>query len=165
MKDILLKEVINSNKYILLVLRKRDEKHNEKRSGRDTKTKRKRSRSSSSSRSRSYSSKSSYEEKKKGATHTPKVVEKVPSNIVVKNEVAEVGDFSNFPEIHPKTIESLKKRGINALFPVQFETFYSVWDKKDMIIRDLTGSGKTLAFALPIVENLRKSKDLGKGKI
>lgn len=34
-----------------------------------------------------------------------------------------------------------------------------------MIIRDLTGSGKTLAFALPLVENLRKNKNLGKGRI
>jgi superfamily II DNA/RNA helicase len=40
-----------------------------------------------------------------------------------------------------------------------------VYNKKDIIIRDLTGSGKTLAFALPIVENLRKNKNLGKGKI
>jgi len=28
------------------------------------------------------------------------------------------GDFSNFPEIPAKTVEGLKKRGINSLFPV-----------------------------------------------
>lgn len=40
-------------------------------------------------------------------------------NEVVKNE----GDFENFPEITPKTRETLKARGINFLFPVQTGSF------------------------------------------
>jgi ATP-dependent RNA helicase DDX55/SPB4 len=48
---------------------------------------------------------------------------------------------------------------------VQYETFNKVWDRKDLIVRDLTGSGKTLAFALPMVEYFRKLKCFGTGKI
>jgi len=32
-----------------------------------------------------------------------------------------------------------------------------MYNREDLIARDLTGSGKTLAFALPIVEYLRKN--------
>ena len=76
-----------------------------------------------------------------------------------------VGDFDNFPEITQKSRELLVARGINALFPVQYESFKHVWSRKDLIVRDLTGSGKTLGFSLPLVEWLRKNKTLGSGKI
>jgi len=62
------------------------------------------------------------------------------------------GDFSNFPQIHKKTVEGLVKRGIVSLFPVQHMTFGNVYNREDLIVRDLTGSGKTLAFGLPLVE-------------
>jgi superfamily II DNA/RNA helicase len=35
-------------------------------------------------------------------------------------------------------------------------SFYPIYNKEDLIARDLTGSGKTLAFGLPLIENLRK---------
>lgn len=76
-----------------------------------------------------------------------------------------IGDFDNFPEITQKSRELLIARGINALFPVQYESFKHVWSRKDLIVRDLTGSGKTLGFSLPLVEWLRKNKTLGSGKI
>lgn len=44
-------------------------------------------------------------------------------------------------------------------------SFYNVWQREDLIVRDLTGSGKTLAFALPMVEYFRKHKLFGTGKI
>lgn len=44
-------------------------------------------------------------------------------------------------------------------------SFNSVWNREDLIVRDLTGSGKTLGFALPLVEYLRKNKLLGNRKI
>ncbi len=62
-------------------------------------------------------------------------------------------------------MEGLKKRGINYLFPVQYETFNQIWKREDLMIRDLTGSGKTLGFALPMVEYFRKNKLFGSGKI
>ena len=40
-------------------------------------------------------------------------------------------------------------------------TFRNVYNREDLIVRDLTGSGKTLGFALPIVEYLRKNKLFG----
>lgn len=78
-----------------------------------------------------------------------------------ENINAESGAFKNFPDIHPKSAETLAKRGINFLFPVQYMSFNHVYQRKDLIVRDLTGSGKTLAFSLPMVEYLRKHKLLG----
>ncbi|RIA87478.1 P-loop containing nucleoside triphosphate hydrolase protein [Glomus cerebriforme] len=52
------------------------------------------------------------------------------------------------------TIDSLKKRGIEALFPIQAATFDVIYDGKDVLARAKTGTGKTLAFALPITEIL-----------
>jgi len=44
-------------------------------------------------------------------------------------------------------------------------SFYPIYNKEDIIARDLTGSGKTLAFCLPLTEDLRKQKKLGQRKI
>jgi len=40
-------------------------------------------------------------------------------------------------------------------------TFRRIWNKEDLIVRDLTGSGKTLGFCLPMIEFLRKEKLFG----
>ena len=84
---------------------------------------------------------------------------------MTKDEIAEEGAYENFPQITSKTVELLKKRGINYLFPVQSMTFRTIWNRKDVIVRDLTGSGKTLGFSLPMVEYFRKNKSFGRGKI
>lgn len=44
-----------------------------------------------------------------------------------------------------------------SLFPIQQNCFYPIYNREDIIARDLTGSGKTLAFALPVTEYLRKN--------
>jgi superfamily II DNA/RNA helicase len=75
------------------------------------------------------------------------------------------GSFDNFAEIHPKTIAHLEAKGITSLFPIQWNSFYPIYNREDVIARDLTGSGKTLAFGLPLVEYLRKNKFLGKSMI
>jgi len=80
-------------------------------------------------------------------------------------KVVQGGDFANFPDVHPKTFERLAARGITSLFPIQQHCFYPIYEREDLIGRDLTGSGKTLGFALPIVEYLRKNKFLGQRKI
>jgi len=57
------------------------------------------------------------------------------------------------------------KCGIVSLFPVQYMSFNNVYNREDLIVRDLTGSGKTLGFSLPIVEYLRANNLFGTGKI
>lgn len=74
-------------------------------------------------------------------------------------------EFENFPEITPGTVEKLRSRGITSLFPIQQHSFYPIYNREDVISRDLTGSGKTLGFGLPLIENLRKNKLLGMRKI
>ncbi|RIB22965.1 P-loop containing nucleoside triphosphate hydrolase protein [Gigaspora rosea] len=59
------------------------------------------------------------------------------------------------------TADSLKKRGIESLFPIQAATFDIIYDGKDILARAKTGTGKTLAFALPITEVLLKSYENG----
>lgn len=62
------------------------------------------------------------------------------------------------------TIIGLRGRNIDELFPVQYSTFRRIYDKEDLIVRDLTGSGKTLGFCLPMVARLRSERLFGSGK-
>jgi superfamily II DNA/RNA helicase len=80
-------------------------------------------------------------------------------------QVPQDGEFSSYPEITAKTAEKLKARGIVNLFPIQQHCFYPIYNREDLIARDLTGSGKTLAFCLPFVEYLRKNRLLGQRRI
>ncbi|KAG8057455.1 hypothetical protein GUJ93_ZPchr0002g24152 [Zizania palustris] len=50
--------------------------------------------------------------------------------------------------------QSLKSKGIKALFPIQANTFDLVLDGHDLVGRARTGQGKTLAFVLPLLESL-----------
>jgi len=75
------------------------------------------------------------------------------------------GEFTSFPEIQATTAQQLIARGIKNLFPIQQHSFYPVFNREDVIARDLTGSGKTLAFCLPVTEYLRKNNLLGTRRI
>lgn len=75
------------------------------------------------------------------------------------------GELDSYPEISEASRENLRAKGIKALFPIQQHCFYPIYNREDLIARDLTGSGKTFAFGLPIVEYLRKQKLLRTGKV
>ncbi|KAG6429532.1 hypothetical protein SASPL_107584 [Salvia splendens] len=64
---------------------------------------------------------------------------------------------SNF-RISAPLRETLKAKGIEALFPIQAMTFDTILDGSDMIGRARTGQGKTLAFVLPILESLTNGR-------
>lgn len=125
--------------------RKRDEKREDKRDDKNTHDLRSRDKKRDNSEAKSIDS-----EALKNGTNV------VPAD--------EPGAYTNFPDIHPLSAEGLKKRGINYLFPVQYESFKIIYGRQDLIVRDLTGSGKTLGFALPMVEYLRKNKLFGTGR-
>ena len=55
-------------------------------------------------------------------------------------------------------VNILLEKGIKKFFPIQYETFDSIYGGEDVIARDRTGSGKTLAFALPVIERFRDKK-------
>jgi len=88
-------------------------------------------------------------------------------DVVIEEEVGlpqiepQDGEFTSFPEIHKKTVEVLKAKGYVNLFPIQQHCFYPVYQREDLLARDLTGSGKTFAFGLPTVEYLRRHRLLG----
>lgn len=71
------------------------------------------------------------------------------------------GEFSNFP-LSQQTIARLNRNGITSLFPIQANTFMSIYNKRDLIGKDRTGSGKTLAFILPVLERMRKDEVFAK---
>ena len=53
-----------------------------------------------------------------------------------------------------ETVQALRNRGVEALFPIQAACFDHLNAGKDLIGRARTGMGKTLAFALPLVEKV-----------
>ncbi|KAJ2784155.1 hypothetical protein H4R18_001282 [Coemansia javaensis] len=70
----------------------------------------------------------------------------------------------NFP-LSSETKAALRKRGIEALFPIQASTLQPILDGFDVLGRARTGTGKTLAFSLPMIELLLKSdRALGRGR-
>lgn len=62
-------------------------------------------------------------------------------------------------------IRALRKKGINKLFPIQYETFNIIRDGLDVVAKDRTGSGKTLAFALPRIVRMREEKKFSDHRI
>ena len=83
----------------------------------------------------------------------------------MRNYEVRDGEFASFPEIQSTTAQQCISRGIKGLFPIQQHSFYPIYNREDVISRDLTGSGKTLAFCLPITEYLRKNNLLGLRRI
>ncbi|KAJ4969345.1 hypothetical protein NE237_016046 [Protea cynaroides] len=51
-------------------------------------------------------------------------------------------------------VESLEKRGITHLFPIQRAVLFPALEGRDIIARAKTGTGKTLAFGIPIIKCL-----------
>ncbi|KAJ2559255.1 hypothetical protein EV175_000422 [Coemansia sp. RSA 1933] len=77
-----------------------------------------------------------------------------------ETEADEVNELSvgNFP-LSDETKSALRKRGIDALFPIQASTLQPILDGYDVLGRARTGTGKTLAFSLPMIEQMLKSSD------
>ncbi|XP_078444550.1 DEAD box RNA helicase (RH3) isoform X2 [Wolffia australiana] len=58
-------------------------------------------------------------------------------------------------------VDSLHKRGINRLFPIQRAVLEPALEGRDIIARAKTGTGKTLAFGIPIIKKLTLDEDGG----
>ncbi|KAL6569428.1 DEAD-box ATP-dependent RNA helicase 7 [Orobanche minor] len=72
----------------------------------------------------------------------------------VEEKIDDPNAVTNF-RISAPLRETLKSKGIEALFPIQAMTFDIILDGSDLIGRARTGGqGKTLAFVLPILEAL-----------
>ncbi|KAL2513782.1 DEAD-box ATP-dependent RNA helicase 3 [Forsythia ovata] len=57
-----------------------------------------------------------------------------------------------------RLVESLEKRGITQLFPIQRAVLTPALEGRDIIARAKTGTGKTLAFGIPIIKGLSESE-------
>lgn len=82
-----------------------------------------------------------------------------------EGDAAVTGDFSKFPDIPQRSVETLRSKGFKYLFPIQQFCFEPVFNRDDLIARDLTGSGKTFAFGIPIIEYLRKNRLIGTRRV
>lgn len=58
-----------------------------------------------------------------------------------------------------RTVELLKKAGINNPMPVQERAIPALYAQKDVIARAQTGTGKTLAFVIPMMEKIDPNKE------
>lgn len=58
-----------------------------------------------------------------------------------------------------KLVDSLLKRGISHLFPIQRSVLVPALEGRDIIARAKTGTGKTLAFGIPIIKRLSEQDD------
>eukprot|EP00959_Pyramimonas_sp_CCMP1952_P472308 9499839-Pyramimonas_sp.AAC.1 len=68
----------------------------------------------------------------------------------VSGECSQVDNFG----LSATTVAALRKRGIEALFPIQAAVIKPAMEGRDVIGRARTGTGKTMAFALPVIEKL-----------
>eukprot|EP00244_Chara_vulgaris_P008140 TRINITY_DN309_c0_g1_i3.p1 TRINITY_DN309_c0_g1~~TRINITY_DN309_c0_g1_i3.p1 ORF type:complete len:891 (-),score=180.46 TRINITY_DN309_c0_g1_i3:409-2829(-) len=67
--------------------------------------------------------------------------------------------IANLP-IDREIVDTLEKRGITSLFPIQKAVLQPAMEGRDLIGRAKTGTGKTLAFGIPIFESLlQESKE------
>ncbi|KAL9141081.1 hypothetical protein ABFS82_14G079700 [Erythranthe guttata] len=57
-----------------------------------------------------------------------------------------------------RLVETLEKRGISQLFPIQRAVLVPALEGRDIIARAKTGTGKTLAFGIPIIKGLEDSE-------
>lgn len=58
-----------------------------------------------------------------------------------------------------KLVDSLLKRGISHLFPIQRSVLVPALEGRDIIARAKTGTGKTLAFGIPIIKRLSEQDE------
>ncbi|KAG8363992.1 hypothetical protein BUALT_Bualt19G0080000 [Buddleja alternifolia] len=57
-----------------------------------------------------------------------------------------------------RLVETLEKRGITQLFPIQRAVLVPALEGRDIIARAKTGTGKTLAFGIPIIKGLNDAE-------
>ncbi|KAI5430059.1 hypothetical protein KIW84_034582 [Lathyrus oleraceus] len=66
-------------------------------------------------------------------------------------DISELG----FPS---QLVDSLQRRGITNLFPIQRVALLPAIEGRDIIARARTGTGKTLAFGIPIIKGLAENR-------
>ncbi|KAI6648875.1 hypothetical protein LOD99_6949 [Oopsacas minuta] len=81
----------------------------------------------------------------------------------IENGIDEKPSSFKFHNISKSTRKLLKENGYKELFPVQYETYRSIFEGRDTLVQARTGTGKTLAFVLPLIEKLR-AKDFEKSR-
>ncbi|KAL7584428.1 hypothetical protein Lser_V15G44808 [Lactuca serriola] len=64
-----------------------------------------------------------------------------------------------------RLVETLVKRGITKLFPIQRAVLVPALEGRDIIGRAKTGTGKTLAFAIPIIKKLTEEDEQNRNRI
>ncbi|KAL4556376.1 hypothetical protein LXL04_039027 [Taraxacum kok-saghyz] len=64
-----------------------------------------------------------------------------------------------------RLVETLVKRGISKLFPIQRAVLVPALEGRDIIGRAKTGTGKTLAFAIPIIKRLTEEDEENRNRV
>ncbi|KAD5317864.1 hypothetical protein E3N88_17810 [Mikania micrantha] len=64
-----------------------------------------------------------------------------------------------------RLVETLEKRGITKLFPIQRAVLVPALEGRDIIGRAKTGTGKTLAFAIPIIKRVTEEDEENRNRL
>ncbi|HEY3248134.1 MAG TPA: DEAD/DEAH box helicase [bacterium] len=83
------------------------------------------------------------------------------SRIAAWREVpARPAHFAPFPNaVHPRLVDSLRHRGISALYTHQADAYHAVVAGGSLVVVTPTASGKTLCYNLPVVDRILKEPD------
>jgi DEAD/DEAH box helicase domain-containing protein len=73
----------------------------------------------------------------------------------IRHQPAREGDFADIPpEVDPRLVDALEKRGIQRLYSHQAEAFDNIHAGRNVVIVTPTASGKTLCYNLPVLNTL-----------
>ncbi|KAK9070742.1 hypothetical protein SSX86_011144 [Deinandra increscens subsp. villosa] len=64
-----------------------------------------------------------------------------------------------------RLVETLEKKGITKLFPIQRAVLVPALEGRDIIGRAKTGTGKTLAFAIPIIKRVTEEDEENRSRL
>jgi len=65
------------------------------------------------------------------------------------------GSFSDYPpDVHPRLVEALKKKGFSSLYSHQSEAWQKIKEGKNVVVVTPTASGKTLCYNLPVLDGI-----------
>ena len=67
---------------------------------------------------------------------------------------------SDLLKLSKPMVSLLEKHGITTATPIQNEIIPAILAGRDVLAQSETGSGKTLSFAIPIIEQLKRSDGL-----
>ncbi|MFQ6083073.1 MAG: DEAD/DEAH box helicase [Candidatus Aminicenantia bacterium] len=76
----------------------------------------------------------------------------------IKKLPAQKGEYVDYPpDIHPRLLTALKKKGLTKLYSHQYSAVQALKEGKNIVVVTPTASGKTLCYNLPVLDSILKN--------